>query len=40
MGSLPTSDGTSATVEAGCLLVLDSKGNVAETFYGSLIKGP
>jgi hypothetical protein len=40
VGSLPTSDGTSATVQAGCLLVLDSKGNVAETFYGSLINGP
>lgn len=40
VGSLPTSDGTSATVEAGCLLVLDSKGNAAETFYGSLINGP
>ncbi len=40
VGSLPTTDGTSATAMAGCLLVLDSKGNVAETFYGSLINGP
>src|SRR5271165_68408 len=40
VGSLPTSDGTSATAQAGCLIVLDSKGNVAETFYGSLINGP
>jgi len=40
VGSLPTTDGTSATVQAGCLLVLDSKGNVAETFYGSMINGP
>jgi len=40
VGSLPTTDGTSATASAGCLLVLDSKGNVAETFYGSLINGP
>ena len=40
VGSLPTTDGTSATANAGCLLVLDSKGNVAETFYGSLINGP
>lgn len=40
VGSLPTTDGTSATAKAGCLLVLDSKGNVAETFYGSLINGP
>jgi hypothetical protein len=40
VGSLPTSDGTSATAQAGCLLVLDSSGNVWETFYGSLINGP
>ncbi len=40
VGSLPTSDGTSATAQAGCLLVLDNHGNVAETFYGSLINGP
>ena len=40
VGSLPTTDGTSATAQAGCLLVLDSNGNVVETFYGSLINGP
>jgi hypothetical protein len=40
VGSLPTTDGTSATAQAGCLLVLDSNGNVAETFFGSLINGP
>lgn len=40
VGSLPTSDGTSATTQAGCLLVLNSTGNVVETFYGSLINGP
>jgi sugar lactone lactonase YvrE len=40
VGSLPTTDGTSATAGAGCLLVLDSKGTVVETFYGSLINGP
>jgi hypothetical protein len=40
VGSLPTTDGTSATAGAGCLIVLDSEGNVAETFYGSLINGP
>lgn len=40
VGSLPTTDGTSATAQAGCLLVLDNNGNVAETFYGSLINGP
>jgi len=40
VGSLPTTDGTSATAQAGCLLVLDAWGNVAETFFGSLINGP
>jgi hypothetical protein len=40
VGSLPTTDGTAATAQAGCLLVIDNHGNVAETFYGSLINGP
>ncbi|HYA24392.1 MAG TPA: hypothetical protein VEF05_09545 [Terriglobales bacterium] len=40
VGSLPTTDGTASTAQAGCLLVLDSSGNVAETFFGSLINGP
>ncbi len=40
VGSLPTSDGTSATAKAGCLIVLDSNGNVVETFTGSNINGP
>jgi hypothetical protein len=40
VGSLPTTDGTAATAQAGCLLVLDHHGNVVETFYGSLINGP
>jgi hypothetical protein len=40
VGSLPTSDGTSATAQAGCLIVLDSLGNAVETFAGSLINGP
>lgn len=40
VGSLPTTDGTAATAQAGCLLVLSSTGQVAETFYGSLINGP
>lgn len=40
VGSLPTRDGTAATARAGCLLVLDSNGHVAETFFGSLINGP
>src|ERR1700731_3142197 len=40
VGSLPTTDGTAATAQAGCLLVLDSEGKPAETFFGSLINGP
>jgi hypothetical protein len=40
VGSLPTTDGTVSTARAGCLLVLNNKGNVVETFFGSLIKGP
>jgi len=40
VGSLPTTDGTSATAQAGCLLVLNNQGQVVETFYGSLINGP
>ena len=40
VGSLPTSDGTSATAKAGCLIVLDNKGNPVETFSGGSINGP
>ena len=40
VGSLPTSDGTSATMKAGCLIVLDSTGKPVQTIYGSLINGP
>lgn len=40
VGSLPTSDGTSATAEAGCLIVLDSWGRVVETLRGNGINGP
>jgi hypothetical protein len=44
VGSLPTSDGTSATAQAGCLLVLNSQGQVVETFsgrsHGVQINGP
>ena len=40
VGSVPTSDGMSDTVQAGCLLVLNSSGKVVETFFGSLINGP
>jgi|SRR5215472_1456204 len=40
VGSLPTSDGTAPTAQAGCLIVLDSLGHVAETFSNSWINGP
>src|SRR6266487_1556373 len=40
VGSLPTTDGTSATAQAGCLIVVNSKGSVVETFSGSPINGP
>jgi hypothetical protein len=40
VGSLPTTDGTIATVGAGCLIVLDANGNPVETFSGGNINGP
>jgi hypothetical protein len=40
VGSLPTTDGTSATAKAGCLLVLNSRGQVLETIAGGPINGP
>ncbi|MGA8034844.1 MAG: hypothetical protein WA823_07285 [Candidatus Acidiferrales bacterium] len=40
VGSLPTSDGTSSTAPAECLIVLDSNGSPVETIYGSLVNGP
>ena len=40
VGSLPTVDGTAATAQAGCLLVLNSVGKVVETFSGGDINGP
>jgi hypothetical protein len=40
VGSLPTSDGTSATAQAGCLLVLNSTGTVVETISDLMINGP
>ncbi|MFI9785262.1 hypothetical protein ACIHEI_17420 [Kitasatospora sp. NPDC051984] len=40
VGSLPTADGTAATAQAGCLLVLDRHGTVRETFVGGGINGP
>jgi len=41
VGSLPTTDGTASTLgKAGCLIVLDSGGNVREAFSGDGINGP
>ena len=40
VGSLPTKDGSSATAQSGCLLVLDSSGNVVKTISGDPINGP
>jgi hypothetical protein len=40
VGSLPTKDGASATMQSGCLLVLDSSGNVVNTISGAPINGP
>lgn len=34
VGSLPTSNGLAATAQAGCLIVLDSRGHVVETISG------
>ena len=40
VGSLPTSDGTAATAQAGCLIVLNSWGHVVKTISGGPINGP
>jgi hypothetical protein len=40
VGSLPTTDGTSATAKAGCLLILNAQGNVVKTLSGDDINGP
>ncbi len=40
VGSLPTSDGTSATARAGCLIVLDGAGRAISTIAGPKIQGP
>ena len=40
VGSLPTTNGMSATAQAGCLLVLDNTGHVRETISGNGINGP
>ncbi len=40
VGSLPTKDGSAATAGAGCLIVLNSHGQVAAVFSGQGIDGP
>jgi hypothetical protein len=40
VGSLPTTDGTSATAQGGCLIVLDSTGKPVETISNAQINGP
>src|SRR3984893_14223824 len=40
VGSLPTSNGMSATAQAGCLIVLNSTGHVVGTFHRGGINGP
>jgi len=40
VGSLPTVDGTSATISSGCLIVLNNQGRPVETIFGSLVNGP
>src|SRR5438128_2016697 len=40
VGSLPTTDGTANTAQAGCLMFLDCNGNVVETLTDAQINGP
>jgi hypothetical protein len=40
VGSLPTTNGMSATAQYGCLIVLNSHGKAVETIAGSSIQGP
>ena len=40
VGSLPTTDGTAATAQAGCLIVLNSSGMPVGTLAGNGINGP
>jgi hypothetical protein len=40
VGSLPTTNGKSATAKVGCLIVLDSDGHVVKTIAGGGIEGP
>jgi hypothetical protein len=40
VGSLPTTNGKSATARYGCLIVLDSRGRAVSTISGGQIQGP
>jgi hypothetical protein len=40
VGSLPTTNGMSATAQYGCLIVLNSSGHVVSTIAGKNIEGP
>lgn len=40
VGSLPTMDGTSATIGSGCLIVLNASGKIVETITGNHLNGP
>jgi len=40
VGSLPTTNGMSATAQYGCLIVLDSHGQPVQTIAGNNIQGP
>jgi hypothetical protein len=40
VGSLPTTNGKSATAQLGCLIVLNSSGHAVETIAGHNIQGP
>jgi hypothetical protein len=40
VGSLPTTDGSSSTMRAGCLLVINPFGQAVETISGAPINGP
>jgi hypothetical protein len=40
VGSLPTTNGMSATAQLGCLIVLNSTGHPVETIAGANIEGP
>ena len=40
VGSLPSKNGHSATMQAGCLLILNSSGTVVKTISGAPINGP